>query len=221
MLQTSRWLGSVSCSRIRACTFHQFGRRQTRTWSPQRTWDPAMYEYILITSWECFWQKAALLANAGGAGGPVCLFMSQLEKLSCHQLIRQTSDIMEKATKIAEIEGMLDCRGSALCSALWDIFKLCTPAHPPPRHLFLPSHQTPSLLPSRSPPYCFSVAKAKLPSWMKKSASLNLGWMLRDLLAWNMKTKWSFKITPGAFSFSPSSCFSSSFLSSPSTPALY
>lgn len=62
--------------------------------------------------------ESSTAGKCGGAGGPVCLFMSQLEKLSCHQLIRQTSDIMEKATKIAEIEGMLDCRGSALCSAL-------------------------------------------------------------------------------------------------------
>lgn len=45
---------------------------------------------------------------------PAGLSMSQLEKLLCHQLIRQTSDIMEKETKIAEIEGMLpDCCGPA------------------------------------------------------------------------------------------------------------
>lgn len=150
-----------------------------------------------------------------GRGGPVCLFMSQLEKLSCHQLIRQTSDIMEKATKIAEIEGMLEPWLSSVFST--EIFLNFAPQ--PTLHLVIsscPPTKPPSLLPSRSPPYCFSLAKAKFPSWMKKSASLNLGWMLRDLQAWNTKTKWSFKITPGAFSFSLSSCFSS-----PSTPALY
>lgn len=50
---------------------------------------------------------------------PAGLFMSQQENFLHHQLIRQTSDIMEKATKIAEIEGMLlDCRGPALRTAV-------------------------------------------------------------------------------------------------------
>lgn len=38
---------------------------------------------------------------------------------------------MEKATKIAEIEGMLlECRGPASRSAAQDIFKLCNPSPP-------------------------------------------------------------------------------------------
>lgn len=40
---------------------------------------------------------------------------------------------------------LVDCCGPALCSAVWDIFKL-TRAHPPPRHLLLPSQPTPRLL---------------------------------------------------------------------------
>lgn len=211
-------------------------------------WDPWDQHIILIIGQVPFWQKAALLANAWGkitVTEPACLFMLQLETRLCHQLIRQTLDIMEKAAEIAETEGMLlDCCGPALCSTVWDIFKRCTPAHPPPRHLLLASHPTPCLLSAvqlissilflsrtcnrekdtererreiserEDGETCLiPTSVPSLPAGWRNDTVYILGWMFHDLPAWNVNTKWSTKIIPGAFSFLSSSSLPLSHLS--------
>lgn len=70
--------------------------------------------------WKCaFDRKQHAKARGNERDSSRVPFYVSAEGQLCHQLIRHTLDIMEKATKIAEIEGMLlDSCGPALCSAV-------------------------------------------------------------------------------------------------------
>lgn len=121
---------------------------------------------------------------------------------------------MEKATKIAEIEGMLlDCCGPALRSAVWDIFK---PSPRPTLHLVI--YSCPPIQPRLAFPvqpissilflsltgnnkkgtegergrekYSERTARGtKVLRWRNQQLWV-VGCMLRDLMTWNVNTKW-------------------------------
>ena len=122
--------------------------------------------------------------------------------------------------------------------SVWDIFKLCTPAHPPPRHFLFALPPTPRLFSAVQlisilflPRTCgrktdrqaegeremeweeaqggfVATQCSQFPQLDEEIVCFSV-WMLHDLPAWNVNTKWSINIIPGAFLFSLSSSFSS------------
>lgn len=133
------WL--VSCRGGRIRTLAQKYHSRVITFICRR---PVFFSFRTMT---CHWPQAECtsdLSRSGKREGKQLCWTRRV--FLCHQLIRQTSDIMEKAAKIAE--NCLTSAGQPCVSAVWDIFKLYHPAQPPPHHL--PPHPTP--LPSRPDP---------------------------------------------------------------------
>lgn len=97
-----RWTHSLPCSKVpqQSCCIHL---------------QEAVFFFFLFKT--CYWPQAEFTSDLLWSGKREGKQLCRTRRVFlCHQLIRQTSDIMEKTAKIAEIEGMLpDVCGPALC----------------------------------------------------------------------------------------------------------
>lgn len=120
---------------------------------------------------------------------------------------------MEKATKIAENVGMLGCCGQAVRSAGWDIFKLYTPAHPPPRHPLLPFHPAPPA--SRSILIFFPLSSHLFPAALILVSTQPVSRLLivpRPLFTTFILTLSPFFTLQSSFLFPPLNCLALTYL---------